>query len=28
MIFDTAARTITLDYNERFTSSENFTHVL
>ena len=28
LIFDTAARTITLDYNERFTSSENFTHVL
>lgn len=24
--FDVAARTITLDYNERFTSSENYTH--
>jgi hypothetical protein len=26
-IFDVAARTITLDYNERYTSSENFQHV-
>lgn len=26
--FDVAARTITLDYNERFTSSENYTHEL
>lgn len=24
--FDVAARTITLDYNERYTSSENYTH--
>ncbi|MGD9843777.1 MAG: DUF6878 family protein [Bauldia sp.] len=26
--FDVAARTITLDYNERYTSSENYTHEL
>jgi hypothetical protein len=26
-IFDVPARTITLDYNERYTSSENFQHV-
>lgn len=26
--FDVAARTITLDYNERYTSSENYTHDL
>jgi len=25
-MFDVAERTITLDYNERFTSSENYTH--
>jgi hypothetical protein len=28
IIFDAAARTITLDYNERYTESENFTHIL
>jgi hypothetical protein len=28
IVFDAAARTITLDYNERYTESENFTHTL
>lgn len=28
IVFDAAARTITLEYNERYTTSENFTHVL
>ncbi len=28
IIFDVAERTITLDYNERYTTSENFTHIL
>ena len=27
-MFDVAARTITLDYNERYTSTENYTHEL
>ena len=28
IVFDTAARSIKLEYNERYTTSENFTHVL
>jgi hypothetical protein len=26
IVFDVAERTITLDYNERYTASENYTH--
>ena len=26
VIFDTEEETITLDYNERYTASENYTH--
>jgi hypothetical protein len=28
IVFNVAARSITLDYNERYLSSENFTHIL
>jgi len=28
IVFDVAVRTIALDYNERYTASKNFTHIL